>query len=391
MAVNLRGKVRRTGSAKETAGRRGAMLPARDVQRSRQAGFNAGLEHGRWYGKCQVGLDKSAFKPPVFPIHVLFVATAKGYPYSPLDAAISGTLRSMTAQLSMTDTHQPVVQQAKSLRPDAVIVLDGLQFPVEQVDAIRALGIPTAIWFTDDPYYSDITKVLAPHYDYVFTLEKNAVELYQSMGCANAHYLPLGVNPAEFRPRNPELAKRREVCFIGSAYHKRVEFFNEITPYLLKRSVFISGLWWDRLRDYKRLKSQIRSGKWMGPAETAATYNGAKIVINMHRAHDDHSFNYNSAGLTAVSPNPRTFEISACGTLQLTDIRNDLPRFYKPGVDLDTFASARELIDKIDYYLAHEEQRQEIALRGMYRTMREHTYGHRLTDMLTVMFPSRLS
>ena len=122
--------------------------------------------------------------------------------------------------------------------------------------------------------------------------------------------------------------------------------------------------------------------------ETAATYNGAKIVINMHRAHDDATFNSNSGQLTAVSPNPRTFEISACGTLQLTDIRDDLGSFYTPGVDIVTYSSPVEMVEKIEYYLNHEEERQEIALRGMYRTMKEHTYAHRLTMLLSQLFPS---
>ncbi|QJC54260.1 glycosyltransferase [Paenibacillus albicereus] len=359
-----------------------------EVQSGREAGFAAGVEHGRWQGKCEAALSQLPYAPPVFPIHVLFVATAKGYPYSPLDSAIADTLRSMTARLSITDTQQPVVQLAKELRPDAVIVLDGLQYPTEQVDAIRALGIRTAVWFTDDPYYSDITRKLAPHYDFVFTLESNTVEFYRQLGCPNVTYLPLGVNPAEFRPRNPDLSLRREISFVGSAYHKRVDFFNQITPYLATRDIAISGLWWERLRDYRLLQPKIRAGHWMDPLETAATYNGAKIVINMHRAHDDETFNSNSAQLTAVSPNPRTFEISACGTLQLTDVRDDLARFYEPGVEIATYASPQELVEKIDYYLNHEEERQAIALRGLCRTMKEHTYAHRLTTMLSVMFPS---
>ncbi|PLT45150.1 Spore maturation protein [Paenibacillus pasadenensis] len=393
MAVkSMRGKRIRPSRQKRQAAasvRRSAppLLDA-EVQRGREAGFAAGMEHGLWYGKCEAGLSRLQYAPPVFPIHVLFVATAKGYPYSPLDSAIADTLRSMTARVSITDTQQPVVQLAKELRPDAVIVLDGLQYPTEQVDAIRVLGIRTAVWFTDDPYYSDITRKLAPHYDFVFTLESNTVEFYRQLGCPNVTYLPLGVNPAEFRPRNPDLSLRREISFVGSAYHKRVDFFNQITPYLATRDIAISGLWWERLRDFRLLQSKIRAGHWMDPMETAATYNGAKIVINMHRAHDDETFNSNSAQLTAISPNPRTFEISACGTLQLTDVRDDLARFYEPGVEIATYASPQELVEKIDYYLNHEEERQAIAFRGMCRTMKEHTYAHRLTTMLSVMFPS---
>ncbi|AJY77428.1 spore maturation protein cgeB [Paenibacillus beijingensis] len=355
------------------------------IARGRTDGYLTGWDHGVWYGKCEAVIRSIKDEIRHFPVHIMFVATGKGFPYSPLDTAVAESLKGMVGRLSLTNALQPVAQQAASLRPDAVIVLDGLQFPTKQVDAIRALGIKTAVWFTDDPYYTDVTKNLAPHYDYVFTLEKQCVEFYMRNGCVNVHYLPFAAYLNDFRPRNPPLSLRKEISFIGSAYWKRVEFFNQISNYLAMRDISISGLWWERLRHFNLLKSKIKPGHWMGPLETAEAYNASKIVINMHRAHDDDSYNSNKEHIAAVSPNPRTFEISACATLQLTDIRDDLASFYTPGVELVTYSSPSEMIEKIEYYLHHEEERREIAMRGMYRTMREHTYPRRLEQMLSVM------
>lgn len=317
----------------------------------------------------------------------MFVATGKGFPYSPIDAALAETLAGMTRRLTVTNASEPVAEIAAQVRPDIVIVLDGLQMPLGQVDAIRALGIRTAIWFTDDPYYTDMTAAIAPRFDDVFTLELRCVEFYRNIGCASVHYLPLGFHPAEFRPRNPPAEKRHEISFVGSAYWKRAEFFDQAADYLASRDTLISGIWWDRLKNYNMLKEKIALGVWMGPHETSAVYNGAKIVINMHRAHDDQTFNNNSAGIPALSPNPRTFEIAACATLQLTDVRSDLPKFFKPGLEIVTYASPREMIEKIDYYLTHEQERREIALRGLRRAMSDHTYARRLDQMFRILFP----
>lgn len=351
-------------------------------------GFRLGWQHGHWFGRCEAALQ-SIVQPPanVKAVHVLYVATGKGYPYSPLDVAIADAFRAQVGQLTITDTKQAVADLAIRIRPDIVIVLDGLEFDASQVDLIRKAGIRTAIWFTDDPYYTDITSKLAPHYDDVFTLELVCVDYYRRLGCMNVHYLPLGTDPGAFRPRNPERSQRHEICFIGSAYWKRVEFFDQVTPYLATKDTHISGIWWERLRDYRALGSKIELGRWMAPEETAGIYNGAKIVINMHRAFNDETFNNNSAGVYAVSPNPRTFEISGCAALQLTDIRSDLGSFYTPGYDIVTYASPQEMIEKIEYYLAHEEERQTIALRGMMRTMRDHTYAKRVEKMLGLLFP----
>ncbi|SFJ03536.1 spore maturation protein CgeB [Paenibacillus sp. UNC496MF] len=352
------------------------------------AGFRSGWEHGHWFGRCEAALQGIVQPPPLLKqAHVLFVATGKGFPYSPLDVAIADAFRGQVTQLTITDTKQPVAELALRIRPDVVIVLDGLEFDVAQVDRMREAGIRTAIWFTDDPYYTDITSRLAPHYDVVFTLELVCVDYYRQLGCPNVHYLPLGMDPASFRPRNPERAQRHEVCFIGSAYWGRVAIFDQVTRYLASRDTHISGIWWERLKEFRLIAPKIELGRWMGPLETAGNYNGAKIVINMHRSPFDETFNNNTGGIGAVSPNPRTFEIAGCGTLQLTDVRSDLVSFYTPGYDIVTYESPQEMIEKIDYYLNHEEERQLIAMRGMLRTMRDHTYGKRIEQLLGLLFP----
>jgi spore maturation protein CgeB len=355
--------------------------------RSREEGYRLGFDHGYWYGQCESVLKRTEQTFGVRPVHVLYVATGKGFPYTPIDEAIAATLRGLVGQLTVVDANAPVGEIAARIRPDVVIVLDGIHFDVAKADEVRQAGIRIVIWFTDDPYYTDITSGIARHFDDVFTLELSCVEFYRSVGCSSVHYLPLGAFPAAFRPSNPGPHSRHDVTFIGSAYWRRVEFFNQISGYLASKDTFISGIWWERLRDYKRLSGKIALGRWMGPAETCAVYNGAKIVINMHRAHDDETFNNNSAAVPALSPNPRTFEIAACASLQLTDVRDDLVSFYTPGLEIVTYSSPQELIEKIEYYLNHEQERKEIAMRGMYRTMRDHTYAHRLDRMLSILFP----
>ena len=376
-ALRNRGKPAATGRG----------LDRRALLQGRQDGFRDGWKDGYWLGQSERTMRMADSEPPpVRPVHVMYVPTGKGYPYSPLDEAIAATLGTLVARLTIADRNGSVAAQAAAVRPDVVIVLDGIHFDPAQADAIRALGIRVAIWFTDDPYYTDITASLAPHYDDVFTLERSCVELYQRLGCPRVHHLPLGVYPNHYRPMNASAAKRREISFVGSAYWNRVAVFDQIAGYLAGKKTHISGIWWERLRDYARLAPGIELGKWMEPAETAETYNGASIVINMHRSPDDSTFNSNTQGIGAVSPNTRTFEIAACATLQLTDIGDDLTAYYTPGLEIETYASPEELMAKLDYYLTHEEERRAIAQRGLLRTMREHTYARRLNVMLGILF-----
>jgi spore maturation protein CgeB len=72
--------------------------------------------------------------------------------------------------------------------------------------------------------------------------------------------------------------------------------------------------------------------------------------------------------------------------LQLTDVRDDLVNFYTPDYEIVTYTSPEDLVEKMEYYLIHEEERKQIALRGLYRTMRDHTYANRLSSMLAIVF-----
>lgn len=118
------------------------------------------------------------------------------------------------------------------------------------------------------------------------------------------------------------------------------------------------------------------------PEETVRYYNGAKVVINIHRPDEWGQDNRNSHRISGKSINPRTYEISACGAMQITDIREDLTNYYRPGYDIETYTSTEELKNKIIYYLEHEEERRIMAARGLYTTRQEHTFISRMRTFL---------
>ncbi|NWL88834.1 MULTISPECIES: CgeB family protein [unclassified Paenibacillus] len=349
-------------------------------------GLRDGYAEGYLRGHAKVIVERNRPSFPIRQIKVLYVTSGKGFPYMPMDEAVVETLKTLTENVITVENKQPIQELAAMHRPDLVLVLDGMDLPVEQIDGVRALGIRTAIWLTDDPYYTDMSTKIAPHYDYVFTLERNCVDIYRALGCPNVYYLPFAAYVGHYRPTLTRSAIRRQISFIGSAYWNRIEFLRPIIGGLMEQGLMINGIWWDRLPEYSQYPDRIEIGKWMGPVETSEVYSGTKIVINMHRSAFDETVNNNTARVEALSLNPRTFEISACGTLQLVDIREDLASFYKPGVEIETFSSSDELMDKVNYYLSHEKERQQIALRALERTFSNHTYSHRLNELLGYIF-----
>lgn len=358
----------------------------------REAGLSKGRSDGYRIGLMQGGLaGVPAAPPPRLAVRVLYVTAGIDVPYPALDAAVIEALRAVALETLVASPSEDVAALAARERPDLALVLNGVVLPPEQVAQLRRLGIRTAVWFTDDPYYLDWTSEIAPRYDYVFTLEQGCVSYYESLGCANVKYLPFAAAPGLFHPRHVGEEHRSDICFIGTGFWNRIELIDRLVPHLRGRKVVIAGWWWDRLKHFKELESSIRLGEWMSPEETASYYNGAKVVINLHRSVDDDTINSNRVKLSALSPNPRTFEIAACGALQLVDHRQDLGNWYKPDEEIALFGSFEELTGKLDYYLSNEEARRMVALRGLLRTRRQHTYEARLGALLGYVFPEKFS
>lgn len=74
------------------------------------------------------------------------------------------------------------------------------------------------------------------------------------------------------------------------------------------------------------------------------------------------------------------------GACLLTDWKDNLPNLFEPDIEVVTYRSAEECIEKVRYLLEHEADRQAIAAAGQRRTLREHTYYHRverLTEIIT--------
>jgi Uncharacterized protein conserved in bacteria len=357
------------------------------IQQGRQQGYSTGYHAGWRDGACEWAKSASLTPlPEVLPLRVLYIPQGS-LGFDAIDSGIVLALQSCVSEVHL-GAQEGLLEQAASIQPDIMLVLNGLySFPsdhLEQIDAIRALGIKTVIWFVDDPYMTAHTVQIAPHYDVVLTHERGTVQLYQQQGCSQVFHMPLAVNDAVFRPFRAEKQYEYEVCFIGVAFWNRVELIDSIAEQLSRRKLFIAGGHWDRMQRYPLLKPYIHP-EGITPDTAAHYYSGSKIVINLHRTDVPGKDNQMEEQIPGLSVNPRTYDVSACATLQLTDVREDLFSQYRPGYEIETYSSAQELVEKIDYYLSHEEERLRIAIRGLYRTLRDHTMTTRIATLLNLL------
>lgn len=345
--------------------------------------YLGGYQEGYRIGGCQAVMSRIPALPLTkYNSRILYVTQG----FEAIDGGIEVALQKLVKEC-ITCSPESMLEEAIRHRPDLVLVMNALHvFPADhaaQIDQLREMGVLTAVWFVDDPYFSEYTSILSLHYDLVFTHEEQCVKQYKELGCKRVHYLPLGVNPTMFRPLQVTSDYQYDICFIGNAFWNRVELFETLAPFLQDKKVLIAGGHWDRLQEGNQLDRFVRHG-WIPVEETVSYYNGAKIVINLHRPITPGQDNHNSFDWQGGSINPRTYEINACGTLQMTDIRDDLTKYYTPDYDIVTYQNVEELQSKLAYYLEHEQERVEIAWRSLWTTYQNHTYVSRVSKLLSV-------
>lgn len=79
----------------------------------------------------------------------------------------------------------------------------------------------------------------------------------------------------------------------------------------------------------------------------------------------------------------RAMDILGCGGFLMSNFQSDLLRHFEPEVHFTAYSSVPEAVDKCNYYLTHEKERQRIASNALELMNKEHTYEVRLQQMLS--------
>lgn len=96
----------------------------------------------------------------------------------------------------------------------------------------------------------------------------------------------------------------------------------------------------------------------------------SKVVLNTH---GDIVHN--------IATNMRLYEATGVGTCLLTDWKANIVDLFEPDREVVTYRTADECIEKANYLLDHETERQEIAAAGQRRTLRDHTVAQRVAQI----------
>ena len=79
------------------------------------------------------------------------------------------------------------------------------------------------------------------------------------------------------------------------------------------------------------------------------------------------------------------FEATGVGSLLVIDHGKDLPILFEPNKELVAYRTPNECAELIQYYLEHDKEREAIAKAGQQRTLKEHTFYHRMQELFEIV------
>lgn len=85
----------------------------------------------------------------------------------------------------------------------------------------------------------------------------------------------------------------------------------------------------------------------------------------------------------------RIWDILGAGGFVLTNFQSEIPEYFEIGKELETYSSEEELLEKIGYYLTHEEERQSIARNGYEKAKNCYSLKTRVEQILRISFENK--
>jgi spore maturation protein CgeB len=249
--------------------------------------------------------------------------------------------------------------------PDVVLIVCGMSLHRRAYELIHRLNVPMVLLLTESPYEDQDQAVIMHkgHVSAAFTNDLRSVETLREMSGVHTVYLPHAYDPEVHHPGTVGSQWHSDVFFHGTMFPERQELFSGLD----REGVVIDGP--DpsiKAQDWDEVDEMME--KILPNAELAQYYRGTSIALNYHRrviGVNDEGLQYIGNG-AAYSIGPRAYEIAACGAFQLCDAtRPELGEVF--GDSVATFTDRDDLVDKIEYYLRHPDERARMAQEALER------------------------
>jgi spore maturation protein CgeB len=284
----------------------------------------------------------------------------------------AGRVTAATTLLSRSFLREPLalsesrlMKCARRFAPDLVLVTCIADLRPHVVAALRAGNPSCKVFGVFSDHIANFGRgyFFAADYDALFFKDRYIVDkLRAKLGWSHVRYLPQACDRVLHVtvPLSDE-DRERYGCDISLAGSPHL-FRNESLRPLIGRDMKIWGppppIWVDHP------SRRHFTGRYVSGPEKCKAMLATRIVLNQNHYAE------------IAGTNKRTFEVAAIGAFQLTDTPA-LRDVFDPEAEVAVFDTQKEMLERIDEFLAAPERRISMARRAQTRAHAEHTYEHR--------------
>lgn len=321
--------------------------------------------------------------------------------------------------------------------PDAVFSFN--YFPVIS-NVCKKEDVRYISWIYDSPYVLLYSYTVINPCNTIYIFDKELYLEFHKAGIETVHYMPMAANTARLDQTTGSAAFLYDVSFVGSLYTEEHNFFDRMTGLSDYTRGYLDAIMSAQMKiqgynfiqeSLSPIMDDLYRALPMDPnpdGVESKEYLYAQYVINrkitglerqelIRAVTERFSFdlftpnkNYMLPNLTNHGPADyyremplifrrsrinlnislrsiksgiplRAFDIMGSGGFLLTNYQADFLDDFVPGEDFVYYESQEDLIDKINYYLTHEDERCAIAANGHDKVAAGHTFRHRVREM----------
>ena len=175
---------------------------------------------------------------------------------------------------------------------------------------------------------------------------------------------------------NVDAADERKKCMLtDDIYYTSICFARAITQ--LDRTMALNAL-------AKKYKTRIYTyEKTTGLIPEVDVHNGVNYMDEMPKVFFNSKINLNISLRSIFAGIPlRVFDVMGSGGFLMSNKQKYMDGLLVDGVDYVSFDSIKDLTDKAEHYLHHEDERIKILVNGYRKVCNYHTYQHRIEEIL---------
>lgn len=278
--------------------------------------------------------------------------------------------------------NEALVAAFRTEHPDAVLMIRPDNVFPSTICTLRAIhpSVVVMLYHNDNPFVGRVRRFAMRHYlhslreaDTTLVYRPGDVAAAEQYGARHVAVLPPYYLSGRHRPTDG--GESNDVLYIG---HCEDDGREEVLQFLHDGGIHVRvyGTRWESVQRRKSWLAMQNIRQVWGE-EYAALLSGSRIALAFLSRRNQDVYTR------------RCFEIPACGALMMAPRTKEMEGFFVDGKEAVFWDSPADLLEKVRYYLAHDEERHAIAIAGRERVVRDGHDERARAEFIIDLFNSR--